>query len=69
MEQQLVSQAQLIGDIAKHIQQLKLPAELKTRLLAGAAAQSEVETKPTGSSLSQTPPRSTAKVLQPLAAC
>lgn len=69
MEQQLVSQAQLIGDIAKHIQQLKLPAELKARLLAGAGAKSEVETTPKASSLSQTPPRSTAKVLQPLAAC
>lgn len=46
MEQQLASQAQLIDDIAGHIEQLNLPAELKARLLAGAGAKSEVAKTP-----------------------
>lgn len=46
MEEQLASQAQLIDDIAGHIKNLKLPAELKTRLLAGVSAKSDEATSP-----------------------
>ena len=41
MAQQLANQAQLIADMASHIRQLKLPNDLKTRLLAGARATME----------------------------
>jgi hypothetical protein len=41
MAQQLANQAQLITDMANHIKQLKLPNDLKTRLLAGASATME----------------------------
>jgi hypothetical protein len=44
MAQQLANQAQLITDMANHIKQLKLPNDLKTRLLAGASATMEGQT-------------------------
>jgi hypothetical protein len=45
MELQLVSRALLIDDIAQHMKQLKLPAELKARLLASARPSVTAEQK------------------------
>lgn len=43
MKQQLTSQVQLLTDIAEHVEQLKLPADLKARLLAEVFVQAKEE--------------------------